>query len=162
MVILGCGDEPPAGTTTAPAQPTGILSGHTDCKTQQDNAAAALLPDTEGCLEYEYDGQSVLILTHLNAGFNCCPGEIVVDITFENSTITIREDETEALCSCLCLFDLDYRIENLAPGEYTIVVDEPYLPDGNKILIFTVNLAADPVGIHCVPRQGYPWGMALD
>ena len=158
LSVSGCGDDPPTGTKSSPVSPAGILVGHTDCKHLEDIATAPSFPLTSSCIEYDYDGQGVLSLKHVNAGFNCCPGEIVAEIIIENSTIIIKERELAGLCDCLCLFDVDYSIENLEPDEYTIIVVEPYLPDGNNKLEFTVDLNANPVGAHCVKRQGYPWG----
>jgi hypothetical protein len=93
----------------------------------------------------------------VNAGFHCCP-EIAADITIENNIITIEEIEISGECYCLCLFDVDYEIRNLLPGEYTIIVTEPYVQEGDEILEFTVDLASSPSGSHCVYRDYYPWG----
>ena len=47
------------------------------------------------CIEYQYDGIDTLILNHINAGFNCCPGKIIFNINITGNTITITEKETE-------------------------------------------------------------------
>jgi len=77
------------------------------------------------------------------------------------NVITIQENESleSGGCDCLCLFDVNYQISNLPAGEYTIVVHELYLMEGDEILQFTVDLASTPSGSYCVQRDHYPWGM---
>jgi hypothetical protein len=117
-------------------------------------------PD-EDCVQYEYDGTGVLTLKHVNAGFNCCPGKITADIDIENNVITIVEHESESACRCLCLFDVDYKIENLQPGEYEIKFAELYLDSGDDPLEFTCDLSQAPSGTYCVKRSHYPWDMRV-
>jgi len=140
--------------------PTGTLVDYTGCKTFQKEGDGT--PPTVDCIEYEYDGASVLTLKHVNAAFNCCPVAIEAEITIENNLITIDESEffdTLMPCPCLCLYDLDLEIVNLPPGEYTISVDELYLYPSDEILEFTVILSSSPSsGSYCVDRDNYPWG----
>ena len=60
--------------------PTGTLMEATQCKQFLANVSGQLddyVPGQhEDCLEYHYNGANTLILRHINAGFNCCPGEI--------------------------------------------------------------------------------------
>jgi hypothetical protein len=65
---------------------------------------------------------------------------------------------TGAVCDCDCLFDLEYEITGLPPGDYQISVIEPYLPGGDLNLTLTIELSPGTDGIHCVDRNGYPWG----
>jgi len=141
--------------------PTGILLDYSGCKQFQKGTATDGTPPDQDCIEYQYDGTGVLLLNHLNAGFNCCPDEILADITIENNIITIGEDESleSGGCDCLCLFDVHYQISNLPSGEYTIRVYGMYLQEGDEILEFTVDLASSPSGSFCVYRDHYPWGM---
>ena len=104
-----------------------------------------------GCKEFP-EAEHVLSLTHINAMFNCCP-EIGADISIDSNTITIEEIEFSGICDCLCLFDLEYRIPDLPPGEYRIIVLEPYLPNGDEPVDFIVDLVSSPSGIHCVSRS---------
>lgn len=142
------------------AGPTGTLVDYTGCKTFLKGSVST--PPTLDCIEYEYDGASVLSLKHVNAGFNCCPSAIEADITIEDNLITIDESEsfdTLGPCYCLCLFDVDLEIINLPPGQYTIRVNELYLQTGDDTLEFTINLSSSPYsGSHCVDRDHYPWG----
>ncbi|MCK4224718.1 MAG: hypothetical protein KAX39_06030 [candidate division Zixibacteria bacterium] len=145
-----------------PSSPIGILLNYYGCKEFQKGTPVDSTPPDQDCIEYQYDGASVLLLKHVNAGFNCCPDEILADITIEDNVITIDEDESLELtggCDCLCLFDVDYQISNLPPGEYTIRVYGMYLQEGDEILEFTVDLTSSPSGSYCVYRDHYPWGI---
>jgi len=142
--------------------PMGILLGYYGCKEFQKWSPTNDTPPDQDCIEYQYDGTSVLLLKHVNAGFNCCPDEILADITIEDNTVTIEEDESLEItggCFCLCLFDVDYGISNLPSGEYTIRINGLYLEEGDEILEFTVDLASSPSGSFCVYRDHYPWGI---
>ncbi|NIO00802.1 MAG: hypothetical protein GTO42_01470 [Candidatus Latescibacteria bacterium] len=175
----GCSEERATGTNIEELNPTGMVIGHTGCKSHLLTADDSLTPSNLDCIEYEYTPGSVLLLKHINAAFNCCPTEVLADITIENGTITVveREDLSGGGCACLCLFDVDYRIENLSPGEYRLVVVELYVYEGDEKLEFTIDLgspenstsregkhefisksAASQVGSYCVERDHYPWG----
>jgi hypothetical protein len=132
-----------------------------ECKTFQKATSTDSVSSDQDCIEYQYDGQSVLSIHHINAGFNCCPDELAAIINIEGNIITIEEVEylDNGGCYCLCLFDLDYQITGLPLGEYTISVIEPYRDPGDEPLEFTVNLSSVPSsGIYCVDRSQYPWG----
>ena len=148
------------GPAPGPA-PIGILLDYFGCKEFQKGTPMDGTPPDQDCIEYQYDGTGVLLLKHINAGFNCCPDDILADITIEDNIITIEEDESleSGGCPCLCLFDVYYRISNLPPGEYTIRINGLYLEEGDEILQFTVDLASSPSGIFCVYRDHYPWGI---
>jgi hypothetical protein len=141
--------------------PTGVLLQSNGCKNFLANAVGKLNDfgpgPHEDCLEFQYNGIDTLVLRHINAGFNCCPGEITADIDFNNRLITITEREQEQGCLCLCLFDLDYEVVNLVPGIYTIRIIEPYVEGGDEILELTLELWSATSGTHCVPRDYYPW-----
>jgi hypothetical protein len=145
------------GGPTPCATPGGGMTGTSGCKNPYKS------PDTLSnldCIQYDYDGMGTLTLTHINAAFNCCPDEILVDIDIQGDTILITEDETFndfGPCYCLCRFDVYMTVTGLMPGEYTIMINGMYL-DGTAPLNTTVNLAAEPSGIYCVERDFYPWG----
>jgi len=143
-----------------PGSPMGDLTGYEGCKEFLKGSSSDSIPPDQDCMEYQYDGQGVLLLKHINTGFNCCPDELFADITIEDNVITIVEDEflEGGGCDCICLFDVDYQISNLPPGEYTIKVYGMYLL-GADILEFTVDLASSPSGTYCVDRDHYPWGI---
>ncbi len=135
--------------------------GPTPCAEPRGSAGDNTSPYLD-CIEYQYDGESVLLLKHINACFNCCPLEIFADISVLGNTITIVESETwdtMGPCPCLCLVDLDIEIHYLPPGEYTIEVVELCLCGDYELLQFTVELSSSPSsGYYCVYRYDYPWG----
>lgn len=139
--------------------PTGVLLQSTGCKAvQSDNGLNGTLDEgVDDCIEYSFDGQSTLVLKHINAGFNCCPGEVTAEITFNGNVVTIEEAESDQGCHCLCLFDLDFEVVNLKPGVYSIRIIEPYVEDGNQVLEFDLNLVSTSTGRFCLNRTYYPW-----
>ncbi len=145
--------------------PTGTLVAHSPCKNSMSilSGPAGILDSpssSEGCLEYQYQADTgTLRLTHVNAGFNCCPQVIHGVVTIDHNQINIVESEDGGLCMCLCLYDLDFEISNLVPGTYTIDVTEPLLPLTDPRLTVTLDLVRSPTGLICLPRSGYPWGL---
>lgn len=141
--------------------PNGALLQSNGCKQFVTNASG-LVDDyvpgpEEDCIEYQYNGTGTLVLRHINAGFNCCPGEIRADIEFNGNVITITEKEVEQGCDCLCLFDLDYEIINLAPGEYTLRVIGLYVDANDQPLELTLQFPSQNSGTYCLQRNYYPW-----
>jgi len=110
------------------------------------------------CIQYQYNKEKSLSITHINAGMNCCPGNITAEINIEDNIITIIERETEHSCRCLCLYDLEYKITKLEEGEYKISIIESIINEDNKILEFDITLSFPTSGIFCVDRSNYPWG----
>ncbi|MFQ6007956.1 MAG: dockerin type I repeat-containing protein [Candidatus Zixiibacteriota bacterium] len=134
---------------------------YSECKAFQKAAPSDSTPPNQSCIEYQYDGQNVLSFTHRNAGFNCCPDELAAAIHVEDNVITIEEIEYlySGGCYCLCLFDLSYEVTGLPPGEYTVIVIEPYRHPDDAPLEFTIALSSSPSsGSYCVYRSHYPWG----
>ena len=130
---------------------TAKLVNHSSCKESFTNYMSS-----DDCIEYHYDGENILLLKHINAAFNCCP-EIAANISIFNDTIRIEEIEISGDCNCVCLYDLEYEIKELMPGEYTIQVIETDIPQGEELLEFNVNLSSTPSGSYCVNRDFYPW-----
>jgi hypothetical protein len=154
----GCTDDTTIGTRQTGGDPSGSLVETTDCKQFPQGRLLSGVPPNQDCMEYQYDGQGTLTLKHINAGFNCCP-IISAEITIEDDLIKIEESETliNGGCRCLCLFDLDYEITDLPPGEYTISVIEPYRDPAEEKLEFAIDLSSAASGMHCVDRMHYPW-----
>ena len=137
---------------------TGDLSFVSLCKNQDIFPEGYVrTPDTLSCVEYSYDAETeTLSLTHKNAGFNCCPGNITCKISTSNDTILIAENEEQAICNCNCLRELDFGLKNVVNGKYIIKFIEPYAGD-LKQLIFKIDLKKNSEGEFCVTRKSYPW-----
>lgn len=156
LLLLGgsCASSPGSG-------PVGRLVGRTDCKGSaglSSPARTGLRAAGTECVEYEYDGKSVLRLKHINAGFNCCPGTVSAEITVEGGEIRIREKESSSLCDCSCLYDVSYEFAGVALGIYHISVVGPYQNESDTPLEFRVDLIGAASGSFCVERTHYPWG----
>lgn len=154
-----CDDTTPSGTSGE--DPSGYLLVTSGCKAFALEAGGDVPGPDQDCFEYSYDRSGELSITHINAGFNCCPGEITADIDITNHVITITEHEEMQLCRCNCLFDVEYRIENIPPGLYTIRFVEPYTEEGDEPLECMINLQDDPAGSCCVTRDHYPWDSGI-
>jgi len=117
------------------------------------------VPDSISVVEYEYDiSEHILYLTHINAGFNCCPDSLYCLVKNARDTIKIEEFEKNASCRCNCLYDLDIEIEGVLPRIYFLAFIEPYAVNMDSIG-FGVNLAENSKGSFSVIRKNYPWGM---
>jgi hypothetical protein len=137
-------------------EPRGSLIAHTGCKSASPGAFRTVSA-AEDCIEYEYVGYNTIAVTHVNAGFNCCPGDITADITIRNDTVTVVEHESQSGCRCLCLYDVEYRFENMEPAVYTFIFVEPYANASDAPLACTIDFVATPTGSCCVGRGHYPW-----
>ncbi len=138
-------------------EPSGNLTGMSSCKVLYRTPVSDDSLWYRDCIEYHYDGEGTLTLRHINAGFNCCP-EIAAAISIESGVITIEDIELSGDCDCLCLFDLDYEIVNIEPGQYFLMVIEPYVNELDDPLEFDVDLSSATDGVFCVYRYHYPWG----
>jgi hypothetical protein len=147
----GGGNDAPDGIS--------VTLTHGDCTSNKPMIGANPRIAEPDCLEYTCDGDSVLHLRHHNAAFNCCPGDLTAEVTVEGTNITITEHESQAECDCDCLYDLDYTITGLQAGQYTITVNEPYVPAGDPLLQCAISLLPDHEGKCCLDRPYYPWDM---
>lgn len=154
FILSGC-NKTEVQSNNQPVE--GKIINQTGCKdfTAKSNA----YENDESCILYEYDeSNNKLIIKHINAGFNCCPEELSCSVTQRNDTLVIEEFESDALCACNCLFDIDIELSEIEPGEYYIQFTEPYCGDQEK-LEFTINLDQFSTGEYCVERTQYPWGI---
>jgi hypothetical protein len=159
IILSGCSkDKPSEPEQQIEDDPVVSRVEYGGCKTDKQDGKLPEANSDRSCIRYSYDeGTESLELTHINAGFNCCPGEISLDMTIRGDTISIVETESQSWCRCLCLYDLSCRIDNLPPSEYTIRISEPYLAEGDRKIEFAVDLAAQQSGSECFDREHYPW-----
>lgn len=158
-LVAGCHFT--TGTGPVSSETSGKLIYSSGCKRQLSTYTTEKTSTNKDCIEYSYDAHTaVLRLTHINSGFNCCPSSVTADIEVGENSIRIQEIESldQGGCHCLCLFDLEYQITTLPPGEYRIILAQLYLNEGDAILQFPINLLMSPSGRYCVNRNHYPWG----
>ncbi|MFC2155984.1 hypothetical protein ACFLRB_05805 [Acidobacteriota bacterium] len=138
-----------------PDNAEGVLASNTGCKNngaKQSSSAGQAAQPVQECIEYQYNGENTLLVNHINAVFNCCPGSITADTQFSEGVIAIVEREAEHGCKCTCHYDLDYHFYNIPPAVYTIRIT----CEGGDIREYTVNLASTLSGSKCwdSPLQG--------
>ncbi len=135
----------------------GQLIHYSGCKRFTDNSSSSpRIPPTKSGVFYDYHN-GILKLTHVNAGFNCCPAQLSANVMVFGDSIMIKEDELKGLCDCHCLYDLNIIINNLEQKQYTLLFKEPYYHEDNP-LIFSVDLRNKPSGHYAADRTGhYPW-----
>ena len=136
--------------------PSGRIADDRGCKSHEPGEETDTIPESMECVEWSYDGQSVLTFKHINAVFNCCPEEFLAEFSFANDTITVEEDEVlvgGAGCECMCLFDVDYRVWDFQPGQYTLRVIGVTVGPEDPPLECPLNLSSSPSsGICCIER----------
>ena len=113
--------------------------------------------DSNSCIFYNYTDNNVLQIMHTNAVLNCCP-VVTADITVNFNEIIIEEIDSLYMggCDCICTYDIDYLINDLTPGTYTIKIIEPYLASGEDTLTGTMDLINEPEGTICAIRNNLP------
>jgi len=145
-IISGC-----KKSEIVPGAPEGLLISHNGCKenllSQSSNAGKNTTGTVRECLEFRYDGEKTLEMDHINALFNCCPGEITVDFEFAGNTITITEKQAEAGCYCICYFDVNFYFDNILPAVYTIRIIAAD-PNGEN-REFSLDLVSNQSGSRC-------------
>lgn len=140
-------------------QNRGLLTEFSGCKYLEiGNSHSYDHTSSEDCIDYTYSSEGTLLITHVNSAFNCCPGELTADVTISGSLIIIEEYEQEAACRCNCLYDLEYRIEDVETGIYSIKIITPYVEE-NEQLEFSIDLSSPTSGSYCTARDQYPWGL---
>ena len=63
-----------------------------------------------------------LEVKHINALFNCAPGEIIVEGTCDGVNIFLNEYETEGYADCICPYDISFTIGPMNYGIYTFIL----------------------------------------
>ncbi len=59
---------------------------------------------------------------HEDAIYNCCPDPARFTITTTGQTVRIEEQVTETNpCDCYCCFDLSVTVDDLSPGQWTVI-----------------------------------------
>lgn len=153
-LFYNCSDNSGSGNSDV----SGQLINYDGCKYIDSEALfkGNYAPSYQDCIEYQFDSTGSLTVTHINAAFNCCPADIIADIQSNGNAITITEQETNAPCDCICLYDVEYRFSNVTADIYTITINGLYLGNTNPIQV-QIDLTNSPFDTFCIPRDIYPW-----
>lgn len=73
-------------------------------------------------VEYETVDNNYLQFNHINAIFNCEPGELLVNVEIINDSIIIEEREEQAIANCICPYDLCYRFGPMNYNKYLVTI----------------------------------------
>ncbi len=142
----------------SPSKIEEVQTSQTSCKGTKSASINNSVLANKSCIEYSYNFEKKeLAIEHINAGFNCCPGEIHCQVSISGDTIIVSEYEEGALCNCNCLYDLTISITTIEPESYILKFEEPYCGEQEK-LISKIDLNKSLTGQFCVNRDIYPWG----
>ncbi len=134
------------------------MSNH-GCNDHKIDKSGENIPDTLSCVYYTYNMEKKqLHIEHKNTAFNCCVDLLLFNDQIQNDTILIKEMEHNGQCDCLCLYDVEMKVENVKPQKYILKIDEAYT---ENILPFIIELHLDSIntGEHCLTRHNYPYGI---
>ncbi len=130
-----------------------------ECKSGSGNLLKSDAPGPDQtCVDYSFDQDSTLTIMHYNAGFNCCPGAILTDVSVEGDSLIIIEKGREVGCKCNCLFHVEMKVYNLKPKVYHVRFDEDLVVPDSLRLVFDIDLKHETAGSECVTRTLDPWG----
>ena len=73
-----------------------------------------------------------MALKHVNAIFNCCPEEIIIEAKIENGKIIYNSFHKVNGCHCYCLFDTYCKIGPLSFTKYATDISA-----GESVVKFT-------------------------
>jgi hypothetical protein len=155
LLLPGCSKNEPA---PLPGNVLAFLKGHSPCHFKKSAVTASKSDYFRSCVAYSYVEQDKhLRITHINAGFNCCPDSITATITQSGDTIFISEQEQSSACDCNCLYDLEYEFLRVEAKTWVIRFNEPYAGDMEKLYV-KIDLIEKTQDTICVSRESYPWG----
>jgi len=81
-----------------------------------------------------------LNIDHINAIFNCEPGEIIVRARVEGKDIIIDEYSTQNLANCICPYDLKFNIGPIPYDTYNLIIMNSGMEIFNTEIDFDTNL----------------------
>lgn len=152
LLIAGCEREKTSDPGIGPISSS-------KCKSHGVKAGMDHASDQD-CIQYNWLTGDTLVITHVNAAFNCCPEGIVADIKVAGDTLTIIEKENSSLCDCNCLYDLNFSLSGIGKETWWIRVREPYVQQTpSEQILFKIELRKNQSGEFCLTRNGYPWGV---
>ncbi|NLX12764.1 MAG: hypothetical protein GXY44_03805 [Phycisphaerales bacterium] len=122
LAVLGCGAvNPPADMPAGnPKVEKVMLSGcHREVDTTEaDDKTYPYCGDES--LELSVEAGKLHVL-HRNAAYNCCIDNVTLSAVLDGDTLILTERESTSMpCRCMCCYDVEATITDLAPGKYTV------------------------------------------
>ena len=134
------------------------MSNH-GCNDNKIDKSGKNAPDTLSCVYYTYNMEKKqLHIEHKNTAFNCCVDLLLFNDQIQNDTILIKEMEHNGQCNCLCLYDIEMKVENIKAQKYILKITEAYAEQENPF-IFEIRLDSIISGRFCLQRYNYPYGI---
>lgn len=117
--LCGCSND---GADDTQLQVRNVAS--TGCKSSSVYAEVVIRGENpyKEYLEYKAVGNGFLFLKHVNALFNCAPGELNMQATISGNVIKILETEQQSLANCICPYDLSCEVGPLTNGDYVVIM----------------------------------------
>jgi len=122
------GDPPeiiePGASQVAPTdirplyRPRVVDNWNSGCLLDDDGHVFWLCGDDE--FEFTVEPNTLHVL-HKNAAYNCCLDDIVISLSVEGNVLVLTEEEVITdYCYCICCYDVEATIIDLAPGDYIV------------------------------------------
>ncbi len=108
-----------------------------DCKTNSKKS------DNTERIEYKTVDEDYLEIKHINGMFNCEPGSLLVNVSWEDNIVFIDENEEYPIANCICPYDLCYRIGPMEYGHYIL----EFQRGGLKYVEFPVDFNSKTSGV---------------
>ena len=116
LTLCGCSnDESTKGASNGPFSVRDVANS--GCKST--NHTRSEYPEY---FEFKACDGGYLSVNHVNAMFNCAPGELKIEATIDGNVIKILEMEETALANCICPYDLYCEVGPLSNGDYEVVI----------------------------------------
>ena len=102
-------------------------------------------------VEYQSIANGNLSLKHINALFNCEPGQILTGASIKDGIIEVEEHEEFDGADCVCCYDLYLEVGPLEEKEYTVV----FKRHNKEVFKFALKYDASLSGVQKVEELRY-------
>jgi len=111
---------PPVPPMDISPLPPPHIDGHLHSGCRDDPNDPWFPPCGDDEIELTVDGSTLHVL-HRNATYNCCPDDIVISLSVEENLLILDEEEILTNpCWCICCYNVEATVVDLAPGTYTV------------------------------------------
>lgn len=122
LLMAGCSSDDHEGSTDASVFQIRDFANSGCKKVGEARTRGGYFSDYPEYVEYKGMKDGFLSISHVNAAFNCEPGELKIQATIEGNVIKILETEEDARANCICPYDLYCEVGPLNDGKYTIII----------------------------------------